>query len=104
MLARDLEIFLKKKKKISVNMVVNDINFFQRKKNKGQLSIQKISLEWKHKYWLSIKHFYNLPQITPQNKFCLNFYFIDQSLEYEKILKCWTIYECKIIDYYKNCF
>ena len=28
MLTRDIEIFLKKKKKRSVNMVVNDINFF----------------------------------------------------------------------------
>ena len=38
MLVRDIEIFLKKKKERSVNMVVNDIKMFQRNKNKGQLS------------------------------------------------------------------
>ena len=39
MLMSDTEISLKKKKKRSYNMVVNDIKNYQRMKNKGQLGI-----------------------------------------------------------------
>ena len=45
-----------------------------------------------------------LPQVTPQNKNFLNFFFIDYSLEYKKILKCWKFYEDKNIGCYKNIF
>ena len=43
-LVKDTEIFLKKKNKRSVNMVINDIKNLQKIKNKGQLIIQIIIL------------------------------------------------------------
>ena len=36
-------------------------------KSKGQLSMQKVNLEYKNKYWLSVTfflNFYCLPQVT----------------------------------------
>ena len=47
MVVNDKEIFLKKKEANSVSMVVNNIDIFQKMKNKGQLSIEKIFLECK---------------------------------------------------------
>ena len=41
-LAKDIKIFLKKKKKKNSNMVVNVTKISQKMKNKGFLSIEKI--------------------------------------------------------------
>ena len=44
-LAKDIKIFLKKKKKKSVNMVVNVTIFSQKMKNKSSLSIENNIVE-----------------------------------------------------------
>ena len=49
MLVNDIEIFLKKKNAKNNGMVVSAIKIFQKRKNKGQLSKEKIILEWKIK-------------------------------------------------------
>ena len=45
-LVKDIEIFLKKKKKKSNNMVMNVTKIFQKIKNKSFLSIEKNITEW----------------------------------------------------------
>ena len=40
-LVKDIKVFLKKKKKKSNNMVVNDTKIYQKMKNKSLLSIEK---------------------------------------------------------------
>ena len=44
MLVSDIEIFLKKKKKQSINMVVNDIRIFQRMSIKKNSRMQEIKI------------------------------------------------------------
>ena len=62
MLVRDTEIFLKKKKKRGVNMVVSDIRTFQR------MSIEKSFLNARNKDYMNIKHFLlYLHQVGPQS-------------------------------------
>ena len=41
-LVKDIKVFLKKKKKRSGNMVVNDTKTYRKMKKKGLLSIEKI--------------------------------------------------------------
>ena len=41
-LVKDIKVFLKKKKKRSSNMVVNDTKMYRKMKKKGLLSIEKI--------------------------------------------------------------
>ena len=41
-LVKDIKVFLKKKKKRSGNMVVNDTKMYRKMKKKGLLSIEKI--------------------------------------------------------------
>ena len=40
---KDIKVFLKKKKKKSGNMIVNNTKIYQKTKNKSLLSIEKIS-------------------------------------------------------------
>ena len=47
MLVNNIEISLKKKKKKSINILVNYTEIFQKIKSKRKLSIENIILDWK---------------------------------------------------------
>ena len=75
MLVRDVEIFLKKKKKRDVNIVMNDITFLEGEKQRLIYYIKK--------------------QVTPQDENFWIFNFYRLVLEYKKILTCWKFFEYK---------
>ena len=62
MLVSNIEIFLRKKKKRSITMIVNDRRTFQR------MSIKVFFKNARNKDYLSIKYFFlYLPQVDPQS-------------------------------------
>ena len=57
-LVKGIKVFLKKKKKKSNNMVVNDVKIYQKMKNKGFLSIEKILFNEKNNLIIIIRNYY----------------------------------------------
>ena len=54
-LVKDIKIFLRKKKKKSGNIVVNNTNIYQKMKNKSLLSIEKNIIEWEETSYYNYK-------------------------------------------------
>ena len=59
MLVSDIEIFQKKKKKRSVNMIVNDIKNLLEDEKQRLAEYIKSYLKYKNKHWLNVKLFLN---------------------------------------------